>query len=107
MEYAKLIFARCGNGVGFLDLEIFKQDITFDNVLIPICGAIVGANSTINFSEINQKLVFLQGFNRLKIIPILHQNLLRFQQSHEKSDYLCVMQVKDCLLALCASKNHV
>ena len=72
MEDAKLILTRCGNGVGFLDLDIFKQDITQNNFLMPICGAIVGANNIINFSETNQKLVFLQGFNRLKIIPILH-----------------------------------
>lgn len=72
MQNATMTLLQSGNGAGFIDISPLKQDITAKCNLIPICEAIVGTNNSITFSESNQKLVFLQGFNRLKIIPILH-----------------------------------
>ena len=74
--------------------------------MVPICEAIVGTNGAISFSETNHKLVFLEGYNKLKIIPLLHQNLLRLK-SHEKNDYLFATQVKDKFLALSARDENV
>ena len=85
---ANIALLRSGNGAGFIDLETLKTNIKARCPLIPICGAVVGCNNQIIFSEINQKIVILQGFGRLKIIPLLHQNLLQLRNMKPRDQYL-------------------
>ena len=56
---ASIALLRSGNGAGFIDLETLKTNINRKCPLIPICGAVVGCNNQIIFSEINQKIVLL------------------------------------------------
>ena len=37
----------------------------------------------------------MQGFNRLQIVPLLHQNFIHFKDTKHKSDYLYAAQMKD------------
>ena len=55
---------------------MLRNDITVTNPMVPVCEAIVGKSCQLIYSESNKKLVILQGFNRIKIIPILHENLI-------------------------------
>ena len=59
-----------------MDLDLLREDISVMNPMVPVCEAIVGKSCQIIYSESNKKLVIIQGFNRVKIIPILHENLI-------------------------------
>lgn len=69
---ARMMLLQSGNGAGIIDLQSLTKDLRARCPLIPICEAIVGCNNQIIYSQINQKIVLLQGYNRLKIIPLLH-----------------------------------
>ena len=58
------------------------------NPMVPVCEAIVGKSCSIIYSESNKKLVIIQGFNRVKIIPILHENLIQFKNMYKRDKYL-------------------
>ena len=78
-QRASIALLRNGNGAGFMDLQTLKENKHARLPLVPICSAIVGCNNQIIFSEYNQKIVLLQGFNRMKIFPLMHQNVLYFR----------------------------
>ena len=76
-RYAML---NAGNGVGYMDLKTILEDIKETPHQIPITNAVVGLNHQIRFSQENQTLVFMQGVDSgLKIMPLLHLNLLPLQ----------------------------
>ena len=69
-------------------MNTLREDIRAKFPLVPICTALVGCNNQIIYSEENQKLVILQGFNKLKIIPQLHQNLIYLRKQKNRDKYL-------------------
>ena len=60
------------SGLGYIDLEDFIDDVNAKSPMVPLFSAIGGVNETVVFSETNNKLVFLQGFNRIKTMPLCH-----------------------------------
>ena len=56
------------------------------------------------YSEINEKLVFIQGFNYLKVVPLLHTNLIQLDSVQPRDRYLYSIQHVDQFSALC--KNN-
>lgn len=84
-----------------MDLETLRYDVKKRLPLIPICSAMVGCNNQIIFSEVNQKIVLLQGYNRIKIFPLLHQNVLYFRNMKSRDQYLYATQSKDRFKAIC------
>ena len=81
--------------MAYMDLDLLREDITSLNPMVPVCEAIVGKSCQIIYSESNKKLVILQGFNRIKIIPILHENLIQFKNMHKRDQYLFATQTRD------------
>ena len=68
-------------------------------------SAICGVNSEIMYSDNNKKLVVMQGFNRVGILPLLHLNVLPFEGMKHKTQYLFAQQFNDKFIALEAKKN--
>ena len=75
-QRAKMAVIDNTSGFGYMDLETLLKDPSKETPLIPIMSAVVGVNSLISYSSTNEKMVAMQGFNRLKILPILHRNLI-------------------------------
>ena len=84
-----------------MDLDMLKVSIAAKLPVIPICSAIVGCNDQISFSQVNDKIVFLQGFNRIRIIPMLQNNLIQFRKQLSKKEYLFAVQTMDTFQAVC------
>ena len=97
-RYAML---NAGNGVGYMDLKTILEDIRVTPNQIPITNAVVGLNHQIRFSQENQTLVFMQGVDSgLKIMPLLHLNLLPLHKTKPRSEYIFTAELDDKFIAL-------
>mmetsp|Transcript_40532 Transcript_40532/g.53168 ORF Transcript_40532/g.53168 Transcript_40532/m.53168 type:complete len:86 (+) Transcript_40532:727-984(+) len=83
-----------------MDLETLLSEKARKPTLIPIMSAICGVNSEIMYSESSKKIVIMQGFNRIAILPILHLNILPFEGMQSKQNYLFAKQFNDKFVAL-------
>jgi len=68
--------------------------------IIPIIGAICGVNSEIMYSEENQKIVIMLGFNQIAVLPMLHINMLPFEGQERKEVYPFAQQFHCKFVAL-------
>mmetsp|Transcript_2944 Transcript_2944/g.3488 ORF Transcript_2944/g.3488 Transcript_2944/m.3488 type:complete len:91 (-) Transcript_2944:54-326(-) len=78
-QRSKLAAINNTSGLGFIDLETLLYNQVQQPMIIPIMSAICGVNSEIMYSESSKKIVIMQGFNRVAILPILHLNILPFE----------------------------
>ena len=92
------------NGLSLIDLKNIEQEIETKSFVIPIMNTILGANTELVFSEANQKLVLVENYHQITMIPVVHQNVLNFEGIKRKSEYLAFKQVNDKFIAL--DKNN-
>lgn len=76
------------NAFGMMNLDMLSQNIKADFQCIPVCEAMVGANNSLDFSDSNQRLVFLEKYTNIVSLPILHHNVMNFNQMRNKNFYL-------------------
>ena len=78
-QRAKIAVINNMCGFGYMDLDTLLSDPSKPTPLIPIMEAVAGVNSLIAYSNTNEKMVAMEGFNSLKILPLLHRNLIEFR----------------------------
>ena len=88
------------NGLGLIDLDGIEENIERSLAPMPIVNTICGANAELVFSEINQKLVFVENYHNIKMVPLLHQNVINFEGQKSKDQYLIFKQIHDRFIAL-------
>ena len=97
-RYAML---NTGNGVGYMDLKTLLEDKRAIPNQIPITNAVVGLNHQIRFSQDSNTLVFMKGVDSgLRIIPMVHLNLLPLQKMKKRSEYVFTAELDDKFVAL-------
>jgi hypothetical protein len=89
------------NGFGVIDLKIYLQGLNKTRpFILSIMSSVVGVNSELSFSECNQKIVFLNSYEQVKVVPLLHQNVLDFEGMLPKANYLAMTRISDKFIAL-------
>ena len=90
-----------------MDSSTLIDDPTVRPTIVPIMKAICGVNSEIMYSRYNQKIVMMQGFNRIAVLPLLHLNMVPFDDMGPKNQYLFARQFQDKFVALDGNKDKV
>ena len=89
------------NGFGVIDLKMYLQGLNKTRpFILSIMSSVVGVNSELAFSECNQKIVFLNSYEQVKVVPLLHQNVLDFEGMLPKANYLAMSRISDKFIAL-------
>lgn len=101
MQMTRYAMLNTGNGVGYMDMKTLLEDIRATPNQIPITNAVVGLNDQIRFSQENNTLVFMQGVDSgLKILPLVHLNLLPLNKMKARSEYIFTTEFDDKFFAL-------
>ena len=88
------------NGFGMIDLASLNNDISTTPLLLPISDAIVGINGEFVFCKADQRIAFLQDYDKMVRVPLLHENKLVLQGIRPKSEYLAYRAIDETLIAL-------
>ena len=91
--------------MSMIDLTTLEHDMS-KLYPVPICSSVVGCNQQITYNEEQQSLVIQPDFQKLRIMPMLHQNIVQFKQMKDRATYLYGRQAKDKFLAL-STNGHV
>jgi hypothetical protein len=66
------------NGFGILDLDILNTDPRKKPLLLPVCDTVGGINHEFVFCKQDKRLVFLQDYDKLLSVPLLHTSSIVF-----------------------------
>ena len=91
--------------MSMIDLTTLEHDMS-KLYRVRICSSVVGCNQQITYNEEQQSLVIQPDFQKLRIIPMLHQNVVQFKRMSDRSTYLYGRQAKDKFVAL-SRNGHV
>ena len=65
----------------------------------------VGLQGHMDYSRANQRLIFMESFDGLSVVPILHRNTIAFIGMGNRSNYLATRVLKDRFV--CLDKKNV
>lgn len=77
-----------------MDLECITDEDS-EPLMVPVCNAVVGASSEMIFSQRNQAIMFVKDFDKIVIMPLLHNNAIFFDNMPLTKDIMLSRQIDD------------
>jgi hypothetical protein len=65
-----------------------------------LIDAIVGVNGLLDFNPESNRIAFLTDYDNIKIVPVLHRNVLSFFGMKPRNTYITYRKLHDKLIAL-------
>lgn len=59
-----------------------------------------GANNLFDYYKQDERLAYLESYEKFKIVPLLHRNTINFIGMNRRSDYVSFRRNNDVLIAL-------